>query len=45
LSLGVYLARWGLVPDGEPIRTPSSLLLAVRHDRVPAVLKIAREEE
>jgi streptomycin 6-kinase len=45
LSLDVYLARWGLVPDGEPIRTPSSLLLAVRHNGVPAMLKIAHEEE
>jgi streptomycin 6-kinase len=45
LSLGVHLARWDLVPDGEPIGTPSSLLLAVRHNGVPAMLKIAREEE
>ena len=45
MSLGVHLARWDLVPDGEPIETPSSLLLAVRHDGVPAMLKIAREEE
>jgi streptomycin 6-kinase len=45
LSLGVHLARWDLVPDGEPIKTPSSLLLAVRHNGVPAMLKIAREEE
>jgi streptomycin 6-kinase len=45
LSLGLHLARWDLVPDGEPIETPSSLLLAVRHNGVPAMLKIAREEE
>jgi streptomycin 6-kinase len=45
LTLGVHLARWDLVPDGEPIETPSSLLLAVRHNGVPAMLKIAREEE
>jgi streptomycin 6-kinase len=45
LSLDAYLARWDLAPDGEPIRTPSSLLLAVRHNGVPAMLKIAREEE
>src|SRR4029079_7379203 len=44
-SLGVHLARWDLVPDGEPIKTPSSLLLAVRHNGVPAMLKIAREDE
>jgi streptomycin 6-kinase len=45
LTLGVHLARWDLVPDGEPIETPSSLLLAVRYDGAPAMLKIAREEE
>jgi len=45
LSLDVHLARWDLVPDGEPIETPSSLLLPVRHNGVPAMLKIAREKE
>ena len=45
MSLGIHLARWDLVPDGEPIKTPSSLLLAVRHNGQPAMLKIAREEE
>jgi streptomycin 6-kinase len=45
LTFGPHLARWELVPDGEPITTPSSLLLAVRHDGVPAILKIAREDE
>ena len=45
MTLGPHLARWDLVPDGEPITTPSSLLLAVRHNGVPAMLKIAREEE
>jgi streptomycin 6-kinase len=49
LTPGVYLARWlsrwDLVPDGEPITTPSSLLLAVRHDGEPAMLKIAREDD
>jgi streptomycin 6-kinase len=45
LNLGIHLARWDLVPDGEPIKTPSSLLLPVRHNGVPAMLKIAREEE
>ncbi len=45
MSLGVHLARWDLVPDGEPIERPSGLLLAVRHNGVPAMLKIAREEE
>ncbi len=36
-----YLSRWNLSPDGEPIATPSSRLLPVRHDGVPAMLKIA----
>jgi streptomycin 6-kinase len=45
LTLGHHLARWDLVPDGDPIKTPSSLLLAVRHDGQPAMLKVAHEEE
>ncbi len=45
MSLGVHLARWDLVPDGEPIETSSSLLLPVRHNGVPAMLKIAHEDE
>jgi streptomycin 6-kinase len=45
LTFGVHLARWDLVPDGEPIETASSLLLAVRHNGVPAMLKVARGEE
>jgi len=45
LTLGIHLARWNLVPDGDPIETPSSLLLAVRHNGVQAMLKIAREDE
>ena len=40
-----WLARWDLVPDGEAITTPSSLLLPVRHCGQPAMLKIARAEE
>jgi streptomycin 6-kinase len=43
--LAIHLARWDLVPEGEPITTPSSLLLAVRHNGAPAMLKIAGEEE
>lgn len=45
MTLGPYLARWDLVPDGEPITTLSSFLLPVRHNGVPAMLKIAREDE
>ena len=40
-----YLERWQLAPDGDWIETPSSLLLAVRRNGEPAMLKIAREEE
>jgi streptomycin 6-kinase len=35
-----HLARWGLVPDGEPIVTPGSNLLPVRQAGVPAMLKL-----
>jgi streptomycin 6-kinase len=45
LTPDVYLARWNLVADGEPVSTPSSLLLPVRQRGQPAMLKIAREEE
>src|SRR5262245_29827858 len=40
-----YLARWGLVPDGDPIVTPRSRLLPVRCKNVPAMLKIAADPE
>lgn len=40
-----YLARWDLTPDGDPITTHSSVLLPVRRDGMPAMLKIAREAE
>lgn len=39
------IARWNLQVDGEPLKTHSSLLLPVRHDGVPAMLKIAHEPE
>jgi streptomycin 6-kinase len=45
LTPDTWLARWELVPDGEAITTPSSLLLPVRRHGEPAMLKIAREEE
>jgi streptomycin 6-kinase len=45
LSLGVHLARWELVPDGDPVETPSSVLLAVRSNGRPAMLKVALEQE
>ena len=40
-----YLVRWGLVRDGEPIITRSSVLLPVHRNGVPAILKIAGEIE
>jgi streptomycin 6-kinase len=40
-----YLQRWGLVPDGEPILTPTSRLLPVRYGGLPAMLKIAVAHE
>jgi streptomycin 6-kinase len=40
-----YLERWHLTRDGEPIVTHCSLLLPVRQGTVPAILKIADEEE
>jgi streptomycin 6-kinase len=45
LTPDTWFTRWELVPDGEAITTPSSLLLPVRHRGEPAMLKIAREEE
>ena len=40
-----YLARWNLVPDGEPVTTRSSDLLPVLHGGAPAFLKVATEPE
>jgi streptomycin 6-kinase len=40
-----YLDRWRLVPDGKPIITPTSHLLPVRRDGVPAMLKVAVVDE
>jgi streptomycin 6-kinase len=40
-----YLTRWRLIPDGDPVATPSSILLPVRRDGVPAMLKVAHGEE
>jgi streptomycin 6-kinase len=41
----VWLRRWRLVPDGAPILTHSSRLLPVISDGLPAILKIALEQE
>ena len=41
----VHLQRWNLVPDGEPIVTPTSRLLPVRTGDRLAILKIAVVQE
>jgi streptomycin 6-kinase len=40
-----YLVRWNLTPDGEPLTTQTSILLPVRSEGEPAMLKIATEAE
>ena len=40
-----YLTRWNLTPDGEPMTTPTSRLLPVRWEDLPAMLKTAAEAE
>ncbi len=39
-DLAWFLAKWGLVVDGNPIETPSSWLLPVQRGAVAAMLKI-----
>ncbi|CAI1573768.1 Aminoglycoside/hydroxyurea antibiotic resistance kinase [Serratia grimesii] len=40
-----YMQRWQLQPDGQAFETHSSLLMPVRYQGAPAMLKIAREQE
>jgi streptomycin 6-kinase len=40
-----YLARWCLTPDGTPLTTHTSILLPVRREGIPAMLKVATEAE
>lgn len=40
-----YLDRWSLTRDGDPIATHSSDLLPVGSGNIPAMLKVARNEE
>ncbi|WP_139831748.1 MULTISPECIES: aminoglycoside phosphotransferase family protein [unclassified Pseudomonas] len=40
-----WLKRWALVPDGVPVITLGSKLLPVRQGDVPAMLKIAMDDE
>jgi streptomycin 6-kinase len=44
-SFDPYVARWNLVPDGAPIVTDTSHLLPVIHNGIPAMLKIATEDD
>lgn len=43
--LAPWLSRWRLVPDDEPLVTPSSVLLPVRSNGAPAMLKLAMVDE
>jgi streptomycin 6-kinase len=40
-----YLTRWALTPDGHPIITRTSHLFPVRQQGVPAMLKVAVDDE
>jgi streptomycin 6-kinase len=40
MSFDDALAKWHLIPDGEPIVTPGSQLLPVIYKGLPAMLKI-----
>jgi streptomycin 6-kinase len=45
VMLESWLSCWNLVPDGAPLSTPSSVLLPVRREGSPAMLKIATGDE
>ena len=44
-ALEQYRIRWKLVADGAPFRTNSSWLRPVRHQGIPAILKVPFESE
>ncbi|MDR3441522.1 MAG: aminoglycoside phosphotransferase family protein [Legionella sp.] len=44
-ELNSYLKQWSLTPDGECISTNTSILLPVRYQHKPALLKIATSTE
>jgi streptomycin 6-kinase len=44
-TFDLWLDRWSLTADGDPIRTAYSDLLPVVRNRVPAMLKVARTGE
>ncbi|WP_046866639.1 APH(6)-I family aminoglycoside O-phosphotransferase [Microvirga massiliensis] len=41
-KVGEFLEAWRLVPDGPLLTTRSSWLVAVQHEGLPAMLKVAR---
>ena len=41
-DVATWLARWALLPDGDLLTTRSSWVLPVRHQDLPAMLKVAR---
>lgn len=43
--LNPYIAKWGLVTDGEPFSTRTSVFAPVRWNDLPAILKIALHDE
>ena len=45
LMIDEFLVRWNLTLDGEPLTTQTSILVPVRCEGVPAMLKIATEAE
>jgi streptomycin 6-kinase len=44
-ALNGYLDQWRLTPDGMPLTTLTSILLPVRREGMPAMLKVATEAE
>ncbi len=44
-AIQFYSEHWGLTPDGAVLRTPSSTLVPVLHQGLPAMLKIAHIAE
>jgi streptomycin 6-kinase len=44
-DLDKYIKLWGLLPEANPIETPSSLLLPVAYKNKPAYLKVAKISE
>ena len=40
-----FLIRWNLTPDGEALTTQTSILVPVRYEGSPAMLKVATEAE